>query len=87
MTRKMSIDQVKETLLSHYHSKFPIKRRLIVGIDGLGGAGKTTFAQKLRDELKLADCQAAILHMDECIVERHKRYGTGKEECRGNYGD
>jgi adenylylsulfate kinase-like enzyme len=27
--------------------------RLIVGIDGLGGAGKTTFAQKLRDELKL----------------------------------
>jgi uridine kinase len=50
---KMSVDQVKETLLSHYHSKFPIKRRLIVGIDGLGGAGKTTFTQKLRDELKL----------------------------------
>ncbi|MEL3971892.1 kinase [Rossellomorea oryzaecorticis] len=76
----MSIDQVRETLLSHYRSTFPLKCRLIVGIDGLGGAGKTTFAQNLRDELNLAGCQATILHMDDCIVERHKRYGTGNEE-------
>jgi hypothetical protein len=26
----MSVDQVKETLLSHSHSKFQLKRRLIV---------------------------------------------------------
>ncbi|WP_246289104.1 kinase [Bacillus haikouensis] len=74
------VNQVTEALLTHYHSKPSKKSRLIAGIDGLGGAGKTTFAEKLRYELKLANCQASILHIDDCIVERRERYGTGKEE-------
>jgi len=55
------------------------KRPFLVAIDGLGGAGKTTLVKTLKAELK-TQCLVHVLHIDDHIVERNKRYDTGYEE-------
>jgi uridine kinase len=74
------MNSVTKALLSHYQQHQSINRPFIVGVDGLGGSGKTTLARNLKHELMLADCEAAVLHMDDYIVEKSERYGTGNEE-------
>lgn len=36
----------------------------LIGIDGCGGSGKSTFAQKLKDDF----CDVTIVHMDDFYV-------------------
>lgn len=55
-------------------------KTFITGIDGLGGAGKTTYAQKLEDALKLAGMKVVLLHMDDFIHKRSVRYNKNKAE-------
>ncbi|MCA0982030.1 kinase [Exiguobacterium aestuarii] len=50
-------------------------RPFVVAIDGLSGAGKTTFVSHLNGESDLL-----VLHIDDYIVERAKRYETGQSE-------
>jgi len=54
--------------------------RLIVAIDGLSRAGKTTLVKKLGNLLKNMDSSYYILHIDDFITERSKRYNTGNDE-------
>lgn len=75
-----SINQVTKRVLSHYHHHSNKNRPFIVGIDGLGGSGKTTLALNLKQELRIVDHEASILHMDDHIVKKSERYGTGNEE-------
>ncbi|MCA1060496.1 AAA family ATPase [Rossellomorea aquimaris] len=72
-----AMDLVTETLLPRYQKRSTHHRPFIVGIDGLGGAGKTTFAKALKNKLKQ---KTTILHLDDYIVEKRRRYGTGEEE-------
>lgn len=51
-------------------------RPYIVALDGLSGAGKTTLVKHLNDNLN----NIVIIHIDDHIVERSKRYNTGHEE-------
>ena len=46
------------------------QRSLLIGIDGLGGSGKTTYALNLQHQLK----NAIVIHLDDFIHTRKVRY-------------
>lgn len=76
----MLAGETAEILYNQFLNRPNTNRPLIVGIDGLGGAGKTTFVKEVKQELRGCNCEVRIFHLDEHIVERNKRYHTGYEE-------
>ena len=48
----------------------------MIGIDGLGGSGKTTYALSLQRQLK----NAIVIHLDDFIHTREVRYNEQFEE-------
>lgn len=52
-------------------------QRVILGIDGLSRSGKTTFVKKLTTQLEERHIPVCVIHMDNYIVEKSKRYHTG----------
>lgn len=46
----------------------------IVGIDGLGGSGKTTLANEFAVKLRREDVSVQILHLDDFIYPKDVRY-------------
>lgn len=77
-----TIHQLSTTIMSHYQKRTCPHRPFIVGVDGLGGSGKTTLAEALKGVFKN---HASILHLDDYIVEKSRRYGTGNEEWHEYY--
>jgi len=75
----MCLNELIEDLLSNFQNRTVRERPYIVGIDGLSGAGKTTLVKKLQDYLK-NQCNIVVLHIDDHIVERDRRYHTRYEE-------
>lgn len=71
--------EIVERLLGEFSTRIHKDRPLIVAIDGLSGAGKTTLVKKLEHELTKKS-QVIVIHIDDHIVERNKRYETGHEE-------
>lgn len=53
--------------------------RCILGVDGLSRSGKTTFTERLRQNLVQKQIDVSVLHLDDHIVERKRRYDTGHE--------
>ncbi|MEK5037535.1 uridine kinase [Sporosarcina sp. FSL K6-3457] len=51
-------------------------RPLLIGIDGLGGSGKTTYALNLLGQLK----NAIVIHLDDFVHTREVRYNDQFEE-------
>ncbi|MBK3496328.1 AAA family ATPase [Viridibacillus sp. YIM B01967] len=74
----MCVNEIAGELLYQFSSRSH-NRPLIVAIDGLSGAGKTTLVKNLECELK-DKCKVTVIHIDDHIVERNKRYNTGHEE-------
>lgn len=66
---------IKQHILNQ-HQKHKLNRPFIIAIDGLSGAGKTTIVNHLKDKLD----NVLVIHIDDHIVERKKRYDTGYEE-------
>jgi uridine kinase len=54
--------------------------RFILGIDGLSRSGKTTLAKSLCEDLKEMNIAHSLFHIDDHIVERKRRYNTGRDE-------
>lgn len=73
------MDKHIETLLN-FISTSDTNQRLIFGLDGLSRSGKTTLSKKLGVRLKEKNIPYQMIHMDNHIVEREKRYHTGHEE-------
>lgn len=67
---------IREAYVNRTHD-----RPFIVAIDGLSGAGKTTIVEQLQDLSK----DVVVFHIDDFIVERTKRYGTGESEAMEYY--
>lgn len=76
----VSMQEIVHELISHITSIPNEERPYLVAIDGLSGAGKTTFVKKLDHELKNQKYQTFIFHTDNHIVEKNSRYLTGNEE-------
>ncbi|WP_318617646.1 AAA family ATPase [Sporosarcina sp. YIM B06819] len=51
-------------------------RSVLIGIDGLGGSGKTTYALNLKRELQ----NAIVIHLDDFIHTREVRYNDQFKE-------
>lgn len=75
----MDVIDVKEEIIQRFKWRTATDRPFIVAIDGLGGAGKSTIAHHLVEELQ-SICTVTLIHIDNHIVERCKRYDTGHEE-------
>lgn len=77
----METRQLADRILS-VHSPM---RTTIVGIDGLGGAGKSTISQGLSDMLKEENPSVVVLHIDDFIHQRSIRYNDAYEEWECYY--
>lgn len=69
---KCLLDKLKNTDIS--------KRIYVVGINGLGGAGKSTLVNSLKSELQNESYNSYILHIDDFIHPKSIRYNDSKEE-------
>lgn len=75
----MDIKDISSQLLKHHQLFTQTKRPFIVGIDGLGGAGKTIYASEIYHYISQR-VPISVIHLDDHIVQRNKRYNTGHPE-------
>lgn len=75
-----------EKLLNSIKAVCSSKRTVIVGIDGLGGAGKSTVSELLLARLKSDGHNVILLHIDDFIHTRAVRYNSdfAQWECYYN---
>ena len=66
----MESKKITDLIISRYNRE----RTLIVGIDGAGGAGKSTISDTLEKELRSEGYNAAVFHIDDMIHPRAVRY-------------
>lgn len=67
-------------LLDKIMTKKNSKKVYVVGVDGLGGAGKSTVSNLLKLILQNKGYESYVLHMDDFIHTEHIRYNKSKEE-------
>lgn len=75
----MWLDELVDLLITNFKNRAETKRPFIIGLDGLGGAGKTSLAKKLQKEMQQFT-HVSCFHIDDYIVKTKKRYNTGYEE-------
>lgn len=77
----MDIRHIADRILSVRSTE----RTTIIGIDGLGGAGKSTISQSISDLLKGERLSVIVLHIDDFIHTRSVRYNGDYEEWECYY--
>ena len=61
--------------------------RTLVGVDGVDGAGKTTFANELAELLKESGLTVIRISMDHYLNPQTKRYAQGRSSAKGYFED
>jgi uridine kinase len=74
-----------ESVLARLPQDLPPGRSAVIGLDGLGGAGKTTRARELAEALTRTGRRTAVLHLDDFIHERAVRYNPAHPEWYSYY--
>lgn len=80
--RRDTIHALAEELLQNYSHG-----RVVVGIDGADGAGKTIFADDLAHELRTMGNEVFRASMDDFHRPRALRYAKGRDSAQGFYED
>lgn len=80
--RRDTMRALAEELVQHYP-----RGRIVVGVDGASGAGKTVFADDLATELRALGHDVFRASMDDFHRPRAERYARGRESARGFYED
>lgn len=73
------------SIINAIKEKHDPKRTLIVGIDGLGGAGKSTISESLLELLSEENYSVTLLHIDDFIHPRSVRYNENYPEWECYY--
>lgn len=74
-----------QKLLEHIRNLQNPARTVLVGIDGLGGAGKSTISEWIADDFRSRDYPVFILHIDDFIHPRAVRYNPNVPEWKCYY--
>lgn len=82
MTRAAVLDEVARRIVEH-DPGHPLR----VGIDGVCGVGKSTFAEELVARIETLGRPAILLDSDGFHHVRAMRYRQGRESARGYYED
>jgi ABC-type glutathione transport system ATPase component len=82
MARVKVLDEVARVVCAR-EASHPIR----VGIDGICGAGKTTFATELAERIEARGRPAIHINSDDFHNVREVRYRQGRESARGYYED
>ena len=61
--------------------------RTLVGVDGVDGAGKTTFANELAELLRESGLEVIRISMDHYLNPQSKRYAQGRTSAKGYFED
>lgn len=72
--------QITEKIMERIKHLENSRQPSIIGIDGLSGAGKTTITETITKELTCEGNKVVVIHIDDLIEERAKRYNTGYPE-------
>ena len=64
-----------------------LDRPALIGVDGVDGSGKTTFADRLRTRYEELGRTAHVVHMDDFLNERTVRYRLGRHSPEGYFRD
>lgn len=73
-----------KSIIRNFWAKDPTGRS-VIGFDGLSRSGKTYLSNRIADYLYDQGIPCYLFHIDDFIVERERRYGTGLEEWREYY--
>jgi len=69
-----------EFLINKLKNEDISNRVYIIGVDGLGGAGKSTLVNSLKLQLQNENYYSYVLHIDDFIHPKRIRYDLSKEE-------
>lgn len=61
--------------------------RMLIGIDGVDGSGKTTFADELAQLLDECGIEVIRISLDDYLNPQSKRYAQGRSSAKGFFED
>ena len=64
-----------------------LRRPALIAVDGVDGAGKTTFAARLAAAVEDAGRPTVVVHEDDFLAPRATRYRLGKDSPEGFFAD
>lgn len=79
------MSNILNCLLGKLNNEDISKRIYILGIDGLGGAGKSTIVNSLKLQLQNKNYHTYVLHIDDFIHTKNIRYDKSKKEWHCYY--